>query len=149
MYFDRTPSTSVEGFAGYHVSGRQAGPIGPAEDVGDCILVDAQRFNFEPIEEATVVKAGPCLSAIRETGLERRGLVGPYDAKIAKREVQCEQLLIRATAMVENFIVRHEDRFRSSALIRSTPACRIDENLTHRPGGNRLEVLRRLATRQW
>src|ERR1700712_1844627 len=79
--------TDLPSGAAAEIGGIIAGAIGPAEDVGDCILVDAQQFNLEPIEEATVVKAGPCLSAIRETGLERRGLVGAYDAKIAKREV--------------------------------------------------------------
>ena len=79
--------TDLPGGAAAEIGGIIARAIGPAEDVGDCILVDGQRFDFEPIEEAAVVKAGPCLVAIRETGLERSGLVGPHDSQITQREV--------------------------------------------------------------
>ena len=77
----------LPGGAAAEIGGIIAGAIGPAEDVGDRILVDAQRFDFEPIEEAAVVKAGPCLVAVHETGLERSDLIGPHDTQIAQREV--------------------------------------------------------------
>ena len=75
------------GRRGCEVGGIVARAIWTAEDVGNRILVNARRFDLEPIETPSEMKTGLRLVTVREPGLKGRSLVRAQDAEIAEREI--------------------------------------------------------------